>query len=89
MRFAGMDARKSHLEASKDMEHQSAARKAVYAARIAVLLAVAALFGAWISQVRGGTLLGMSQQHLFNDAIALGVVGIALFADAYWHGRGM
>ena len=70
------------------MEYHTVARKMVYTARIATLLAVLALVGAWITQVRDGTLLGMSQQHLFNDAIALGVIGIALFADAYWHGRG-
>lgn len=69
------------------MDHTSAVRRTVFLARLAVLLAILALVGAWISQLRQGVLLGMSQQHLFNDAIALGVVGIALFADAFWHER--
>lgn len=53
------------------------------------VLALLALLGAWITQLTGGTLLGMAQQHLFNDAIVLALFGIGMFLDAYWHGRGV
>ena len=31
----------------------------------------------------------MSQQHLFNDAMALGILGVAFLIDAWWHERGI
>lgn len=31
--------------------------------------------------------MGMSQQHLFNDAIALALLGMGMFVDAFWHAR--
>lgn len=66
---------------------QIAARRAVYVARVLIALAFLALLGAWVSQVTGGTFLGLTQQHLFNDATALALLGIAVFIDAFWHGR--
>ena len=71
------------------MNHTGAARKTVYFARLLILLAIVALIGAWISQLRNGSLLGMSQQHLFNDAMALGILGVAFLTDAWWHERGI
>jgi len=62
-------------------------RPAVYLARLLILLAFLALLGAWVTQLTGGTLLGMDQRHLFNDAIVLALLGIALFIDAFWHAR--
>ncbi len=59
----------------------------VYLGRIFFALAFLALLGAWLTQVAGGTLLGMSQQHLFNDAIVLSLFGIGMFLDALWHSR--
>lgn len=35
-----------------------------------------ALIGAWIAE-RNGTVLGLSQQHLYNDAISLMLIAIA------------
>lgn len=67
----------------------SKARPAVYIARVFVALAFFALLGAWITQLTGGPLLGMSQQHLFHDATVLALLGIALFLDALWHGRNL
>lgn len=64
-----------------------AAARAVAVARVFILLAFLALIGAWIAEVRDGTVLGMSQEHLFGDATVLSLLGIALFADAYWHAR--
>ncbi len=63
------------------------ARWAVYIGRVFLTLAFLALLGAWITQVTGGTLFGMSQQHLFNDAMTLALLGIGMFLDALWHAR--
>ena len=59
----------------------------VYLGRIFFVLATLALLGAWLTQLSGGTLFGMSQQHLFNDAIVLSLFGIGMFLDALWHSR--
>ncbi len=59
----------------------------VYLGRIFFILATLALLGAWLTQLTGGTLLGMSQQHLFNDAVVLSLFGIGMFLDALWHSR--
>ena len=59
----------------------------VSAGRLLLLLALLALFGAWITQLTGAALLGMTQQHLFNDAMALALLGIGMFLDAFWHER--
>lgn len=59
----------------------------VYLGRIFFVLAFLALLGAWLTQLTGGTVLGMSQQHLFNDAIVLSLFGIGMFVDALWHSR--
>lgn len=59
----------------------------VYLGRVFFVLAFLALLGAWLTQLTGGTLLGMSQQHLFNEAIVLSLFGIGMFLDALWHSR--
>lgn len=58
-------------------------------ARVFTFLAFVALVGAWVTEVTGTERLGMNQQHLFSDATALAVLGIACFIDAYWHARGL
>ena len=63
------------------------ARWAVYIGRALLTLALLALLGAWLTQLTGAPLLGMSQQHLFNDAMTLALLGIGMFLDALWHGR--
>ena len=57
----------------------------VYVGRLFFALAFLALLGAWLTQLTGGTLMGMSQQHLFNDAIALSLLGVGMMIDALWH----
>ena len=59
------------------MDQTTVARPAVYIGRGFIALGVLALLGAWITQLTGRPLLGMSQEHLFNDAIALPLLGIA------------
>lgn len=71
------------------MATTTAARPAIYVARVLIALAFLALLGAWVTQPTGDTLLGMSQQHLFNDVTALALLGIALFIDALWHARNL
>ena len=69
------------------MNATTAARIAVTIGRILFTLALLALLGAWITQLTGGPLFGMSQQHLFNDAMVLALLGIGMFLDALWHAR--
>lgn len=52
------------------------------AAKILTSLSGLALVGAWLSQFTGGSLLGMTQQHLFSDSMALSLLGIALIGLA-------
>lgn len=53
--------------------------------RILVALGGIALIGAWITQITERNLLGMSQEHLFNDAITLTLLGIAMLIDSLLH----
>jgi hypothetical protein len=62
-------------------------RAATYTGRFLLILASLALIGAWITQLTGGPILSMNQQHLFNDAIALALLGIANFLDALLHSK--
>ena len=55
--------------------------------RLLGFLAVLALLGAWLTQITGGTILGMTQSHLYSDATILALLGIGSFADAFWHAR--
>jgi len=45
-------------------------------AAIAGVLGVLSLISAWIAEI-GGTFLGLSQAHLYNDAMSLLLVSIA------------
>ena len=65
----------------------TAARFSIYVGRIFLTLAFLALIQAWVTQATGGTVFGMNQQHLFNDAIALSLLGIGSFLDGLWHAR--
>lgn len=59
----------------------------VLVGRILLTLAFVALLGAWLTQLTGGALFGFTQQHLFNDASVLALLGIGSFLDAFWHSR--
>ncbi len=63
------------------------AEMAIYVGRFFGVLALLALIGAWITQLTGRLLLGMSQQHLFNDATVLSLFCIAGLVDALVHGK--
>ena len=60
---------------------------AVNIGRFCGLLAVLALVGTWMTQLTGGTLFGMNQQHLFNDAIVLSLFCIAGLLDGLLHSK--
>lgn len=64
-------------------------KAAVNLGRFFGLLALLALAGAWITQVSGRTLLGMSQQHLFNDAVVLALFCIAGLLDGLVHAKNL
>lgn len=63
-------------------------RLSVIVARILLTLALLSLIGAWITTWTGGTVFGMSQQHLYNDTFALALLGVGAFLDALWHSKG-
>lgn len=53
--------------------------------RIALMLGVLTLVGAWLNQMAGFSPFGMSQQHMFNDSMALSLIGIGMLVDAAFH----
>lgn len=54
-------------------------------ARVVGIWGGLALVGAWVAG-ENGTILGFSQQHLYNDAIVLTLIGISALVCAllYW-----
>ena len=66
-----------------------AARVAVSIGRVFIFLGLISLLGAWISQLTGGSLFGLGQQHFFFDSIALSLLGIAFLIDGVPHSRGL
>lgn len=56
--------------------------------RLLLALAFLSLCFAWITQVTGRPFFGASQQHLFNDSMALSLLGIGSLLDALLHGKG-
>lgn len=57
--------------------------------RFSLVLGFLALLGTWYTQFTGIDFLGMSQTHLFNDAIVLSLLGIAGLLDAQLHSKGI
>lgn len=55
--------------------------------RLLLGLGFLSLLGAWLTQLTGQLLLGLSQQHLFNDAMALSLLGIGALIDARLHSQ--
>ena len=43
------------------------------------------LLGAWGTQLTGGSFVGLSQEHLFSDAIVLALLGIGSLLDGMIH----
>lgn len=57
-----------------------AAKIAVVIARVFVVLALLALVGAWGARMNDGSLFGLSELHLFNDASWPGAIRRCLLA---------
>ncbi|MBX9694871.1 MAG: hypothetical protein K2Z81_20955 [Cyanobacteria bacterium] len=57
--------------------------------RILLAISCFALIQAWVVPVFSGTILGMSQQLLFTDAIILALLGCGFLLDAGLHSRGI
>jgi len=53
--------------------------------RISLVAALVGLLGAWVTQLSGGPLFGLSQQHLFHDATVLALFGIGFLVDGMIH----
>ena len=64
-------------------------RAAAGVGRFFGVLAVLALLGAWTTQLTGGTILGMTQQHFFDDATVLALFCIAGLLDSLVHAKAM
>lgn len=71
------------------MTSNNKVRFAVNCGRVLLALALLTLTGAWATQVAEQPILGMSQQHFFNDSIALSLLGIGAFLDALYHAKGI
>jgi len=56
-------------------------------ARVLWAFALLALVGVWIALLTGYALLGLGQEHLYNDAITLALLAIGSFLDALWHAK--
>lgn len=57
----------------------------IAAGRTSLAAALLGLLGAWVTQLSGGPLFGLSQQHLFNDATVLALIGISFLVDGMIH----
>lgn len=66
-----------------------AARFFISLGRVLLLLSFLALASAWITEIRGGPVFGLTQEHLFFDAIALGVLGIGCLVDSMLHAKNL
>lgn len=75
------------MSSASDRDTRQGAAVMVVIGRFFLTLSFLALLGAWLTQVTGGEVAGTSQQHLFNDAIVLALLGIASMLDAFWHAR--
>ena len=53
--------------------------------RIALTLSVLSLLCACFIQLFGFSFFGMSQEHMFNDAMALGIIAVGFLLDAMIH----
>lgn len=69
------------------MTHLTRARFLISTGRILLLMSFVALASAWFAEIRGGDVLGLTQQHLFFDALALAALGIGCLLDSILHAK--
>ena len=58
-------------------------------ARVFGALAFISLVSAWVTQIIGGSIMGMNQQHFFFDSIALSLISIGNLLDALLHSKNL
>ena len=63
------------------------AKSAATLGRLLLGLGFLSLLGAWLTQLTGQSLLGLSQTHLFSDATVLSLLGIGALVDAKLHSQ--
>jgi len=63
------------------------AQTAATLGRFLLGLAFLSLLGAWLTQLTGQPLLGLSQSHLFSDATVLSLLSIGALIDAKLHSQ--
>jgi hypothetical protein len=63
------------------------AKTAATLGRLLLGLAFLSLLGAWLTQLTGQPLWGLSQIHLFSDATVLSLLGIGALVDAKLHSQ--
>lgn len=61
------------------------AKTAATLGRLLLGLGFLGLLAAWLTQLTGEPLLGLSQMHLFSDATVLSLLGIGALVDAKLH----
>ena len=60
-----------------------------FVGRLLLALAFLSLCSAWVTEVTGRPLWGMSQQHLFNDSMSLSLIGIGSLMGGLLHSKGL
>lgn len=60
----------------------------VYVGRLLLASAFLSLCSAWITELTDRPLLGMNQQHLFDDSMALSLLAIGMLLDGLLHAKG-
>lgn len=67
------------------MEPATRTRLVIMAGRMWGWLSLMTLLLAWTTEVTGRPILGMTQQHFFNDAIVLALLSICNLLDSLVH----
>ena len=57
--------------------------------RFLSLLSFIAFMLTWVTGLTGGTILGRTEEHLFNDAIVLALLSIVCLLDGYIHSKNL
>lgn len=70
-------------------DRQGGAKLMIGLGRAGLLLASAALLGAWLASARNAPILGFGEEHLFRDAGVLALLGIGFLIDGLIHRRGL
>ena len=70
-------------------KQQRYAKLFIFIGRLSLTIAFLSLCFAWITQLTGRPFFGASQQHLFNDSMALSLIGIGSLLGGLLHSKGL